>query len=452
MCGIAGAHRSTWNVDAALARIRHRGPDGSGTAQEGATVHGHVRLAVLDLTDASAQPFRYCGGLLTFNGEVWNYRELREELRALGHEFRTTGDTEVLAAALSQWGVAALQRLDGMFAFAWTHGPLSILARDQFGKVPLYVKRTSAAFEWASERKAWGDGHGAAAAPLAPATWLDLNTARVATYYRLPESRAGSVLPMLTEGVRKRLNADAPLCVLISGGLDSAAVLILAKRAKPDVVAYTAKLDDGATDLRAARQLCREVDVPLREVQVSAPTPESIERAARCIEIPSKAQTEIATLCIPLAERIARDGFKVCLSGEASDELFGGYGNMAIAASQPGASWRKIRVDQLAKMARGNFVRCNKAFMAAGVECRLPFMETALVEHVLGLDKRDCPPGKGALKMALRGVVPEWVSRRTKETFQGSSGMADACARVVSEPTRFYNATIRRAFGGLVEA
>lgn len=452
MCGIAGAHRSAWDVGAAVARIRHRGPDGSGTAQEGATVHGHVRLALLDLTDASAQPFRYRDGLLTFNGEVWNYRELRDELRALGHEFRTTGDTEVLAAALWQWGAAALQRLDGMFAFAWTSGALSMLARDQFGKVPLYVKRSGAAFEWASERKAWGFGHGAAAAPLPPASWLDLNTARVSVYYRLPERADGDVLALLDRGVRKRLVADAPLCVLISGGLDSAAVLTLATRAKRDVVAYTAKLDDNATDLRAARQLCREMSVPLREVPVAPPTAEAIERAAQCIEIPSKAQTEIAALCIPLAERIARDGFKACLSGEASDELFGGYGNMAIAASQPGASWRKIRTDQLAKMARGNFVRCNKAFMAAGVECRLPFMETQLVEHVIGLDKRECPPGKGALKSALRGVVPEWVIRRPKETFQGSSGMADACARVIASPQMFYNATIRRAFGGTVEA
>src|SRR5690606_11855356 len=96
-----------------------------------------------------------------------------------------------------------------------------------------------------------------------------------------------------------------------------------------------------------------------------------------------------------------------------------------------------------------NFIRCNKAFMAAGVECRLPFMDRALVETVLALGKRDCPPGKKLLKQALHGVVPEWVISRTKETFQGGSGMAEACAAAVANPIRFYNAEARSLFGGL---
>ena len=102
MCGIAGSFRlPAWDVTAALARIRHRGPDGDGVAQHGDITHGHVRLAVLDLTSASAQPFRYRDAVLSFNGEVWNYLALRSELEGLGHTFTTTGDTEVLAAALS---------------------------------------------------------------------------------------------------------------------------------------------------------------------------------------------------------------------------------------------------------------------------------------------------------------------------------------------------------------
>jgi asparagine synthase (glutamine-hydrolysing) len=194
--------------------------------------------------------------------------------------------------------------------------------------------------------------------------------------------------------------------------------------------------------------------VPLTEVPVSAPTSADLEAAVLAIEIPSKAQTEIAALCLPLARRIAADGFKVCLSGEASDELFGGYGSMRLAAAKSDADWRQIRLEQLDKMARGNFVRCNKAFMAAGVECRLPFMERELVERVLSMSTAECPPQghKSALKRAAHGVVPPWVIARTKDTFQGSSGMADACARVIAEPTRFYNATARRAFGGTVTA
>src|SRR5688500_16928680 len=125
MCGLAGAYgrtASTEDVARALEKLRHRGPDGQGIDREGLAGHGHVRVALADLSDASAQPVRYRDGLLSFNGELWNYKELRDELEALGYAFRTTGDTEVLAAALDAWGVDALPKLEGMFAFAWSKG------------------------------------------------------------------------------------------------------------------------------------------------------------------------------------------------------------------------------------------------------------------------------------------------------------------------------------------
>lgn len=105
---------------------------------------------------------------------------------------------------------------------------------------------------------------------------------------------------------------------------------------------------------------------------------------------------------------------------------------------------------QLDKMARGNFVRCNKAFLAAGVECRLPFLERELVESVLCLGKAACPPGKELLKRAAAGLLPAWVARRPKATFQGGSGLSAAAARAVASPVRFYNAEVRRHFGALV--
>src|SRR5262245_18772853 len=118
-----GTHDLNLDVSARLELIAHRGPDGSGIVSDGPTVHGHVRLALVDLSDASAQPFRYAGGVLTFVGEIWNYAALKLELEQEGAVFCTTGDTEVLAAALATWGVeAALPRLEGMFTFAWTRG------------------------------------------------------------------------------------------------------------------------------------------------------------------------------------------------------------------------------------------------------------------------------------------------------------------------------------------
>jgi asparagine synthase (glutamine-hydrolysing) len=453
MCGLFGTFRwKSIDVAARLELLAHRGPDGSGIAEQDGAVHGHVRLALVDLTDASAQPFRHLDGLLSFNGEIWNWREVRFELEGLGRTFRTSGDTEVLAQALDEWGIAALPRLEGMFAFAWSTSSGHWLVRDRYGKVPLYVTRRGDAFAWSSERKGFRDGEQAVALP--PGTMLDLTTGSMARWYGLPEERPRDNRPlaqMLEAGVRARLAADAPVCCLISGGLDSSLILSMARSAAQEgreVVAYTARLADGSHDLKAARRLCDLYGIRLVEVPVRSPEPRDLEAAVRAIEIPSKAQVEIAALCIPLAAAIASDGFKACLSGEAADELFGGYGNMCIAGSRADdAEWRAIRVAQLAKMARGNFIRCNKVFMAHGVECRLPFMERALVETVLAMSKADCPPGKKALKAAADGLVPDWIIRRPKDTFQGGAGMIDAAASVVPNPKAFYTATCRTLYG-----
>lgn len=457
MCGLAGAigRGKGEDVGVMLGRIAHRGPDGRGRMAAWGADHGHARLALFDLSEGSAQPFRRAAGVLSFNGEIWNHREVRKVLEAEGERFSTTGDTEVLAAALGRWGVdAALPRLEGMFAFAWSTAAGHVLARDRYGKIPLYVLRRPGRWEWASERKAWPTSAAGEARPLPPGSVLDLETGAARRWYELPSGGGGvDVLDALRRSVRARLSADAPVCVLASGGVDSSTILALAREARPDVVAYAAVLDGGSEDLSAARRICAELGVPLREVAVPAPTDASVREAVRAIEIPSKAQVEIALLCVPLARRIALDGFKACLTGEGADELFGGYGNMCIKASKGGdALWRRIRVEQLEKMSRGNFVRCNKAFMAAGVEARLPFLAPSIVEPVLAMGKEECPPGKKLLREAAEEVIPRWAARRPKDTFQGASGMAAACERLSSSPARFYNAEVRTLFGKVVDA
>ena len=448
MCGLLGSYELPgFDVSARLELIAHRGPDGSGVVAIGPAVHGHVRLALLDLTAASDQPFRYKDSVLSFNGEIWNYQELREELMLVGVRFKTSGDTEVLAAALYTWGIQALQRVEGMFAFAWSRDEKHILVRDRFGKIPLYIYRSGRGFAWSSERKGLGKEYPAAALP--PASILNLTTGKVSQWYSVPHDRKdGDVSGLLRKGVHARLNADAPLCCLISGGLDSTLILMLAREVRPDVVAYTAVLDSNSPDTKAAERVCREYQVPLVKVSIQPPTSAAILDAIQTIEIPSKAQVEIAALCLPLAQAIASDGFKACLSGEAADELFGGYGGMCIKGSKANdATWRGIRLAQLGKMARGNFIRCNKAFMRYGVECRLPFMERGLVERTISMSKAENPPGKKALKKAASDIVPEFVIKRQKETFQGASGMIDAVANLIAAPRRFYRAEVIEQFG-----
>lgn len=443
-------------MEAALDRIAHRGPDGRGVVEDRGATHGHVRLAIQDPTPRSAQPFRRGDVTLSYVGELWNGEELRERLMEEGEFFVTSGDTEVVAAALDRWGESAVEELDGMFALAWTSRAGTFLARDRFGKVPLYwVREESLLGEWTawcSERKGLGEFAGEAAA-VPPGVTLGASGQAMRDWYvgpgqtsGCPETGPESVRGMLTRGVERRLVSDVPVCCLISGGLDSALILRLVRERMPNVVAYHAYRDPRSLDLAAARRLAAEWDVDLLEVPVGEPTVADVREAVRAVEVPMKAQVEIALLCLPLARQIREDGFRVVLSGEAADEVFGGYGNLARKAGSD-EQWRDARVAAVEKMARGNFCRVNKVFMAHGVEGRLPFMERELVERVLALGVKDCPPGKGLLKEAARGLVPDWVIKREKETFQGAGGMISACASLFPSPVRAYNQIARDEFG-----
>ncbi len=449
MCGIAGSFGGNEKqVATMLDRIQHRGPDGRGLVVHDKAVHGHVRLALVDLTEGSAQPFRRKGSTLSFNGEIWNYKELKSESP---NTFSTTGDTEVLADQLDQLGLVCLPFLDGMFAFAWSSPDGEHwLVRDSFGKIPLYVAKTPTGYLWASERKAFPRGLKPIAVP--PGHAFNLATGEWLKWYHLPTHKTTSssdVLALLKDGVDKRLAADAPVCCLISGGLDSSIILALAQQRSNNVTAFTAKFASDADDLKSARRLCSDLGIRLIEVPIEIST-ELRQEAIHSIEIASKAQIEIAMLCLPLARRIYAEGFRACLSGEAADELFGGYGNFCIKASKmKGKEILPLRREQLSKMSRGNFVRCNKAFMAAGVECRLPFMEQELVERVVNLAKEESPTGKQLLKKAAAPLLPGWVIKRQKDTFQGGSGLAAEMARQVANPLIVYNNELRKEFGYL---
>lgn len=450
MCGLVGGYGTPLDRDDALRAIAHRGPDGSGWQVIGQTSLGHTRLAIQDTSQAAAQPFTFGPVTLTYNGEAYNAPELREHL---GHAWSTTGDTELVAALLAEEGLTGLNRIHGMFALAW-HDERSgtWLARDRFGKIPLYVLRAGRdRWLWASEIKALPRHVPATAVPPGHAVHVD--TGKVVRWVdrdAAPAADPDLLLDLLRDGVRQRLLSDRPVCFLISGGLDSSLILTLARELHPDPVAYTAVFDRSSADLAAARRITTHLGVKLVEVPVPVPTRERVQEAVEAIETPMKAQVEIALANLPLARAIASDGFRVALSGEAADELFGGYGNLCrAAASVDDVGWRALRQAQVEKMARGNFMRVNKVFMAAGVEARLPFMHRPVVALALAAGLKDCPPGKRLLKQAAGSVLPPWVVRRPKDTFQGGTGIAAAAGRLVASPTRFYNAEARRIFGYL---
>lgn len=456
MCGLVGSYLVPLEPGA-LDMIRHRGPDGSGIWSDGVRSLGHTRLAIRDLRSVADQPFGEQHIVLTYNGELWNDAELRQRY---GGSWLTTGDTEVVARAIATKGLAGLADLDGMWAVAWydRNTDRTWLARDTAGRIPLYRCVARSLFDegiyWSSERKALPWGEPSIAVP--PGHAYCVETGETVRYSRplpaMPPACPEQVLALLRQGVQERLLSDVPVCYLISGGLDSSFILSLARQLLPnqELHAYTAVFDPDSDDLRHARMLCTELDVTLHEVKVHAPGMKEIADAIDCIEIPYKAQVEIALAHLPLSAAIQSDGFKVCLSGEAADELFGGYGNTQIKAGKlDDNAYRQHKLQLLSKMGRGNFIRVNKVMMRHGIEARLPFMQRDLVHLAINASKHDSPPGKKLLKEAARGLVPDRIIRRPKDTFQGGTGMDKAANAITATPTLTYNDLARTRFGYL---
>lgn len=378
MCGIAGTF--LWRDGGALtdrltAAIAHRGPDGSGRythdAGSGEVHLGHRRLSILDLTSAGDQPMVKDGLAIVYNGELYNYPELRSELRSDGVRFRGTSDTEVLLEAWRRWGAGCLSRLRGMFTvavFDERTGEL-VLARDQLGIKPLFVLRRGEALAFSSELKSL-------AATLGPSLTID-ESAMVASllYYWVPDTRCAyrevEKLPpgtflrarpdgrvergrywsirdvadsaagdaedgrapdldaVIADSTRRHLLSDVPVSTFLSGGLDSSYLTALAAR-RQEISAYTigfrredARFEAMPDDLRYARQIAERYGVKLSEIEINPRIHDLLPRMVEHLDEPIGDPAAINTFLICSAARDA--GIKVMLSGMGADELFGGY-------------------------------------------------------------------------------------------------------------------------------
>jgi asparagine synthase (glutamine-hydrolysing) len=375
MCGIAGSYGWPGGgpvTDRMTTAVAHRGPDGSGRYSHrtaAGEVHlGHRRLAILDLTDAGAQPMVADDLALTYNGEIYNAPDLRAELQAAGVRFRGTSDTEVLLQAWRRWGPACLPRLRGMFAFAVFDertGELT-LARDQLGIKPLFYLRRGERLLFASELKALAGELGdqleidqtalvasllyywvpdgrcvyREVEKLPPGTWLTIRPdgeVRHARYYSLREvaEEAAHAEPpdlheVIAESTRRHLLADVEVASFLSGGLDSSYVTALAAQHLGGMAAYTigfraadAKFEAMPDDLRYARVVAEKFGVDLREIEIAPDVLSLLPAMAYHLDEPIGDPAAINTYLICQAARAA--GVKVMLSGMGADELFGGY-------------------------------------------------------------------------------------------------------------------------------
>jgi asparagine synthase (glutamine-hydrolysing) len=375
MCGIAGLVRQGGAIErdpsASLsAALAHRGPDGEGAwhSADGRVVLVHRRLAIIDPGPTGAQPMRTPDGRhhIVFNGEVYNYRELRRSLEERGERFTTGSDTEVLLRLLACDGPDALARVRGMFALAcWDGGARTlVLARDRFGIKPLYVAATGDALAFASEIRAltasglveravdpagvmaylaWGTVPPsltwmAGVESLRPGTWLRRRAdggsesgrfADVASVYARPASGCTGqalkdrVRDAVQDSVAAHLVADVPVGVFLSGGIDSSAILSAAVNAGASGLnTYTVRFDDHSSEHEYARLVASTFGATHHELVLDASRiVDDLPRILRHLDQP----TLDAVNSFYVSEAVAKTGIKAVLSGTGGDELFGGY-------------------------------------------------------------------------------------------------------------------------------
>ncbi len=520
MCGICGELRidgvphDGGVLGPMLAKLERRGPDHEGRFVRGAIALGHRRLSVIDLSDASNQPWvdEALGLALVFNGAIYNYKELRAQLQQKGYRFVSDGDTEVVLKAYAAWGEAFASRLHGMFAIAiWDAGKRQlVLARDRFGIKPFYYSQSRNRFRFASSTQALlaaGDVdtgidsvalhhhftlHAVVPAPrtllrgvrkLPPAHVMVVNPHgqdRLSAYWQLdaaspatPRSEnewlEATRAALLRAVQRRRVIADVPVGVLLSGGLDSSLlVALLAEHGGSDLLTFSVGFEDHPdergsefefSDQVAERYATRHHRIHVPNHEVLDRLPEAIDHMAE----PMVGQDAVAFYL--LAERVSRH-VKVVQSGQGADEVFAGYfwypqmhqaqgadldrfrpfyfdrdHDEYLAMVGPGCSGpdytsalveerlaavnsdmflnRVLHFDVTTLIVDDPVKRVDNMTMAWGLEARVPFLDHELVETVIGMpaEMKIRAQGKYPLKQIARGLLPDAVIDRPKAAF-----------------------------------
>jgi asparagine synthase (glutamine-hydrolysing) len=523
VCGISGEVRFDGGVAdvAAVAamcdRLSRRGPDGSGEWQAGPVALGHRRLKIIDLTDAGAQPMvdPELGLTMVFNGIIYNYRELRAELQAVGYRFFSTSDTEVVLKAYHRWGAACVERFLGMFAFAVVERGTGrvVLGRDRLGIKPLYVSRGPGRVRFASSLPAlvraggvdtsidpvalhhYMSFHSVVPAPrtiltgvgkLPPATvrtyepdgresdweyWRPVHERRTDLAGLDPVEWQERVLESLRVAVRRRMVADVPVGVLLSGGLDSSLVVgLLAEEGQQDLATFSIGFEavgERSGDEFAYSDVVAETFATdhHRLLVPTADVHAGLDGAIGAMSEPMVSHDCVAFYL--LAQQVSQH-VKVVQSGQGADEVLAGYDWYPPLAGVPvdgaveayagvfvdrshdelarilGEGWtvtddvsrafvadhfarpgadttldRALRLDSTIMLVDDPVKRVDNMTMAWGLEARVPFLDHEFVELVAAVppELKLLHDGKGVLKDAARKVIPADVIDRPKGYF-----------------------------------
>lgn len=439
MCGIMGITRggSAECITSLLKMLSHRGPDGHGVWQDGRHTFGHTRLSIIDL-DGGRQPMTDAGGRMhiTFNGEIYNYRQLR---LAMGEaKFRTHSDTEAILGLartpdLPEYWV---KNLDGMFAFALVNGTELMLARDPLGIKPLYIGQIDGAMAFASELKVLA-GRATNISEF-PAGHVFHARRGLKRYYHLKprekdvqdaEIAKAGIRQRLEDAVRKRLIADVPVGVFLSGGLDSSMIAALARLHKDPLETFSVGTED-SSDRPLAQQVSQSLGT--RHHERIYDIREAIEALPEIIYHLESFDCSLVRNAIPnyFLAKLASQHVKVSLSGEGADELFAGYEYLKAIA--PEALDEELLNITLA-LHNTNLQRCDRMSMAHGLEVRVPFLDVQVVDYAfripIGLKQYGPERSeKWILRKVAQDILPENIAWRKKIKFAAGAGLGDKMA------------------------
>lgn len=367
MCGIAGITNSKGqtrleSIQSALKELGKRGPDDRGVLSYPACTIGHTRLSIIDLSTGH-QPMKDASGTaaITFNGEIYNYRQLRLELECKGHVFNTTSDTEVILKAYLEYGSDCVTYLDGMFAFGiWDNAKkLLFLARDRFGEKPLYFAFYNQELYFASEIKAllaagikpeldpvsldnylallyvppWRTIY-KNIQPVKPAHYLIYQNGVTTQkqYWKLTKTNkptptlaeaAKTVRDEVRNSVESRMVADVEVGTFLSGGIDSSIVTRLAAEMSPEIKSFSAGFEGFINELPYAEEIARLAKTDHHSEQINIDLLQAFKETIAYFDSPFADSSNVP---MQLLSRLARKKVKVALSGDGGDELFWGYG------------------------------------------------------------------------------------------------------------------------------
>jgi asparagine synthase (glutamine-hydrolysing) len=444
---------------------RHRGPDWSGIFMCDKSILVHERLAIVDPTSGKQPLFSSDGKLaLAVNGEIYNHRELEKNLQE-PYTFLTHSDCEVILALYRQKGVNFLEDLNGIFAFALydQEADAYFIARDHMGIIPLYMGWDEwGSFYVASELKAlvgvckkiqeFLPGHylyskdGPELKKWYQREWTEYENVKEAT------TDITAIKKALEEAVHRQLMSDVPYGVLLSGGLDSSIISAIAKKYAarrvetedlkdawwPQLHSFAVGLKD-SPDLAAARKVADHIGTVHHEVNFTIQEGlDALRDVIYHIETYDVTTIRASTPMYLLARVIKSMGVKMVLTGEGSDELFGGY--LYFHKAPDAKAFHEETVRKLSKLHLYDCLRANKSLAAWGVEGRVPFLDKEFMDVAMRINPKDKMSGNGkmekwVLRKAFEDYLPAEVAWRQKEQFSDGVGYSwiDTLKKITSE-------------------